>query len=198
MQHSVDKLCQLNLAGCVVAIAVQDQQAQQLDFIHHDLIHWVHGGAERMDSVLSALDYLRPHAQDTDWVLVHDVARPCIQLEQLHQLLDELKDDDVGGLLAVPVRDTLKQAIDHQVVKTVPRDQLWQCQTPQMFRYGVLLKALEQAKHQHILVTDESNAIELLNLPIKLVTGRADNIKITYPEDLDLATLILQRQQASS
>lgn len=199
MQHSVDKLCQLNLAGCVVAIAAQDDQAQQLSFNHPSLLHWVHGGAERMDSVLAALHYLRPYTQDSDWILVHDVARPCIQLEQLQQLIDQLKDDDVGGLLAVPVRDTLKQAAlnqsqSHQVIKTVSREQLWQCQTPQMFRFSVLLKALEHAKQQHILVTDESNAIELLNLPIKLVVGRADNIKITYPEDLQLATAILQNQ----
>jgi 2-C-methyl-D-erythritol 4-phosphate cytidylyltransferase len=199
MQHSVDTLCQLELSGCVVAISAQDDRAQQLSFNHQAMIHWVKGGAERMDSVLAALDYLRPLAQDDDWVLVHDVARPCIRREQLNQLLHELNDNPVGGLLAVPVRDTLKQAVikpnnTQQVVKTVPRDQLWQCQTPQMFRFGILLKALEMAKQQQILVTDEANAIELLNLPITLVHGRADNIKITYPEDLALATAILQSQ----
>lgn len=203
MQHSVDKLCQLDLKGCVVAIAAHDDQAQHLSFTQPSMMHWVNGGAERMDSVLAALNYLRPNANDQDWVLVHDVARPCIQLAQLQQLIEQLKEDMVGGLLAVPVRDTLKQAVldqnkTHQVVKTVSRDQLWQCQTPQMFRFGILLKALEYAKKQQLLVTDEASAVELLNLPVKLIAGRADNIKITYPEDLDLAIAILQCQLADS
>lgn len=195
MQHSVDRLCELPLAGCVIALARDDRRAEQLVFNQPEKLHWVEGGAERMDSVLSALRYLKPFADEQDWVLVHDVARPCIQLEQLQALIEQLKHHPSGGLLAVPVRDTLKLATDQQVVKTVPRDHLWQCQTPQMFRYGILCQALESVKDQEMLVTDEAGAVELFGQPVQLVAGRADNIKITYPEDLALATAIIQSQQ---
>lgn len=195
MQHSVNRMCQLPLAGCVLAIRHDDALAKTLHFEQPQLLHWAEGGKERMDSVLSALLYLQDKALADDWVLVHDVARPCIQRAELMRLVTELADDAVGGLLAAPVRDTLKRAVDGVVEKTVSREQLWQCQTPQMFRYGILLKALQQARQQRVLVTDEANAVELLGLPVKVVAGKADNIKITYPEDLALATAIMQMQQ---
>lgn len=192
MQHSVDRICQLDIQGCVVALSDDDTTAKSLKFATPDLVHWVTGGAERMDSVLAALEYLQDFAQDLDWVLVHDVARPCILNSDLQRLIAELADDEVGGLLAVPVRDTLKLASQQQVIKTVPRDHLWQCQTPQMFRFGVLKHAMQQAKANQQLVTDEASAIELLNLNVKLVAGSSSNIKITYPEDLALAAAIMQ------
>lgn len=195
MQHSVERICQLPLAGCVLALHADDQTARSLSFSQPALLHWVIGGGERMDSVLAALHYLAAYADDDDWVLVHDVARPCILATDLQQLLQQLAHEPVGGLLAVPVRDTLKLAQQQQVIKTIPRDQLWQCQTPQMFRFGILLKALEQAKVHQQLVTDEASAIELLDLPVKLVSGSSSNIKITYPEDLALASAILHAQQ---
>lgn len=197
MQHSVNRICQLPLAGCVLAIRQDDTVARTLSFEQPELLHWVAGGKERMDSVLSALHYLQDKAAMDDWVLVHDVARPCIQHTALYKLVTTLADDDVGGLLASPVRDTLKRVVDGTVDRTVSREQLWQCQTPQMFRFGVLLNALQQAQQQQILVTDEANAIELLGLPIKVVPASADNIKITYPEDLALATAIMQMQLAT-
>lgn len=194
MQHSVERLCQLPVAGCVLALHADDQTAKSLSFSQPQLLHWVTGGDERMDSVLAALHYLNAYADSDDWVLVHDVARPCILATDLQRLLQQLAQEPVGGLLAVPVRDTLKLAHQQQVVKTVPRDHLWQCQTPQMFRFGILLKALELAKAQQQLVTDEASAVELLGLPIKLVNGSSSNIKITYPDDLTLAAAILQSQ----
>ncbi len=197
MQHSIDRICQLPLAGCVVAIHTEDQQAKSLIFEKPELLHWVDGGKERMHSVLSALIYLKDFAQPDDWILVHDVARPCIQKTQLDRLVFELSGDAVGGLLAVPVRDTLKHVTNGYVDKTVPRDQLWQCQTPQMFRFSILCDALASAARQDLLVTDEANAMELLGLAIKIVAGKADNIKVTYPEDLALATAIIQMQQHS-
>lgn len=198
MQHSVDRVCQLALAGCVLAIRQDDHVAQSLHFKRPELLHWVAGGKERMDSVLAALHYLQDKAQADDWVLVHDVARPCIQQAELNRLLTELAGDAVGGLLAVPVRDTLKRVVGTLVEQTVSREMLWQCQTPQMFRFGVLLQALQQAQRQQVLVTDEANAVELYGLPVKIVTGKADNIKITYPEDLALATAIMQMQLSIS
>ncbi len=195
MQHSVDRICQLAIQGCVVALNQHDNIAKTLEFAKPQLLHWVTGGAERMDSVLAALEYLANYASDTDWILVHDVARPCILQTDLQRLIGELAHDEVGGLLAVPVRDTLKLAKQNQVVKTVSRDDLWQCQTPQMFRFGLLKRALQQAKAQQQLVTDEAGAIEQLNLKVKLVAGSSSNIKITYPEDLNLAAAIMQAEQ---
>lgn len=197
MQHSVDRICQLDLQGCVIALSPNDQTANALQFEKPDLLHWVTGGAERMDSVLSALEYLQDFVNESDWVLVHDVARPCILNSDLQRLTTELADDAVGGLLAVPVRDTLKLAKQQQVLQTVSRDNLWQCQTPQMFRFGILIQALREAKANKKLVTDEASAIELLNLTVKLIAGSSSNIKITYPEDLALAAAIMQAEGVS-
>ncbi|MGV7235685.1 MAG: 2-C-methyl-D-erythritol 4-phosphate cytidylyltransferase, partial [Nitrosomonadaceae bacterium] len=129
-----------------------------------------------------------------DWVLVHDAARPCLSGELLKKLLDELADDVVGGLLAVPLTDTLKRSgANDRVKKTESRKDLWQAQTPQMFRYKLLMDAL--CKPDSITMTDDASAVEALGLYPKLVLGDVRNIKITYPKDLNLAELILQAQQ---
>jgi 2-C-methyl-D-erythritol 4-phosphate cytidylyltransferase len=127
-------------------------------------------------------------------VLVHDVARPCIASASLIKLHETLVDDAVGGILAIPVRDTLKKAQGGQVVTTVSRDQLWQAQTPQMFRFGLLRDALMTAKNKNLQVTDEASAMELAGFSVKLVEGRLDNIKVTYADDLALAEAILLSQ----
>ena len=147
------------------------------------------GGATRADSVSNGLRAASMVAADDDWILVHDAARPCLGDGMLESLLSELADDTVGGILAVPVADTLKRAGDGQrVVATEPRDGLWQAQTPQMFRYGVLCEALEKTG----AVTDEAGAIEALGLRPKLVRGDSTNLKVTYPADLALAAMILR------
>ena len=147
------------------------------------------GGATRAESVANGLAAAETAAADDDWVLVHDAARPCLSQAVLAALCDQLADDPVGGLLAVPVADTLKRAgADQRVVATEPRDALWQAQTPQMFRYGVLLRALAD----HPGVTDEAGAIEAAGLKPKLVCADTTNLKVTYPADLRLAELILQ------
>lgn len=147
------------------------------------------GGATRAQSVANGLAAAQTAAADEDWMLVHDAARPCISQAMLAALCDELADDPVGGLLAVPVADTLKRADGEQrVAATEARDGLWQAQTPQMFRYGVLRRALARQDG----VTDEAGAIEALGLRPKLVRGDASNLKVTYPADLRLAELILQ------
>ena len=149
------------------------------------------GGETRAASVFNGLLAARDAIASSDWVLVHDAARPCLGVAELERLMTELAGDETGGLLAVPVADTLKRANrERQVVQTEPRDNLWQAQTPQMFRYRVLLQALRAA--DHAVATDEARAIENLGLKPRLVMGDARNIKVTYPEDLALAELILK------
>ena len=144
------------------------------------------GGATRAESVLSGL--LAAELEPDDWVLVHDAARPCLTLDHLHKLINELRDDAVGGLLAVPVADTLKRAdAAGRVLRTESREQLWQAQTPQMFRAGLLARALQQDKE----VTDDASAIEALGYQPKLVACEPTNFKVTYPQDLLLAELLL-------
>ncbi len=140
------------------------------------------GGATRAQSVLNGLAAIDADAED--WVLVHDAARPCITPMMIDGLIAALKDDAVGGLLALPVPDTVKRANDDgRVAATISREGLWLAQTPQMFRYGVLREALQRYPD----VTDEASAIERMGLKPKLVTGDARNIKVTYPADFALA-----------
>lgn len=146
------------------------------------------GGQTRAESVLNGL--LASELELEDWVLVHDAARPCLSTQQLTHLLDELRDDDVGGLLAVPVADTLKRADGMQrVAHTESRAGLWQAQTPQMFRTGLLVQALETAPN----VTDDASAVEALGFSPKLVSSDTSNFKVTYPQDMQLAELLLQQ-----
>lgn len=154
------------------------------------------GGAERVDSVINALDAIAPEAAEDDLVLVHDVARPCVSVDDLMRLLDVIADDPVGGLLAVPVADTMKRDDGAGRVKgTESRDGLWHALTPQGFRYGLLREALETAGAQGLAVTDEASAVEAAGFSPRLISGRRDNLKITHPEDLVLAALILSAQQ---
>lgn len=151
------------------------------------LVH--RGGATRHESVLNGLHAIREQVGDDDWMLVHDAARPGLTNSLIASLVAALRDDAVGGLLALPVVDTLKRAGGEQRVEaTVPRDRLWAAQTPQMFRYALLRHALEQAQH----VTDEASAIEALGLQPKLVEGSPRNFKITLPHDITLAELYLK------
>jgi 2-C-methyl-D-erythritol 4-phosphate cytidylyltransferase len=154
------------------------------------------GGETRAASVFNGLLAARDAIAGGDWVLVHDAARPCLGREELDRLFGELDADETGGLLAVPVADTLKRANrDARVAATEPRDNLWLAQTPQMFRYRLLIEALRAA--DPAVVTDEARAVEGLGLKPRLVMGDTRNIKVTYPEDLALAELILQSRQST-
>lgn len=167
-----------------------------LNFPHHEKLILVTGGERRCDSVLNALSHLQQFADDDDWVLVHDAVRPCLRHEDIDKLIEELADNRVGGLLGVPVRDTLKKVDENgKVIKTVDRENVWQALTPQMFRFGKLLNALQLAvsKDAATIPTDEAAAIELTGEKPMMIQGRHDNIKITYPEDLLLAELILSK-----
>ncbi len=146
-----------------------------------------------MDSVLAGLKKLAARAAASDWVLVHDAARPCLQRVDLDQLTEQLRNDAVGGLLAAPVVDTLKRADGgDRVAQTVSREKLWRALTPQMFRRDVLQQALQSAMTNGVAVTDEAQAVEALGLRPKLIAGDVDNIKITLPEDLFRAERILR------
>lgn len=190
-----DPRCQ----AAMVALAPQDVWWAQLGLAAHAKVHATQGGADRAASVmagLQALATLDVHAND--WVLVHDSARPCITKEDVDALLAIGDAEPVGALLATPVTETIKRATegfthdgDTRVAQTVSREHLWRAQTPQMFKLGQLQQALQQAHEQHLHITDESSAIEALGLQPRLIAGRADNLKITLPEDLALAEQIL-------
>lgn len=146
------------------------------------------GGAERDDSVRAGLDQIRARAAADDWVMVHDVARPCVTAGDIVKLMAMLSDSPVGGLLVAPMVDTVKVVgSDRTVEQTADRTRLWRALTPQVFRFSVLDRALSQAKVQNLVVTDEASAVEALGLRPLAITGRSDNIKVTVPEDLALA-----------
>ena len=146
------------------------------------------GGATRKESVLNGLIAASSAIDLNDWVLVHDAARPCLAKADLARLIDTLINDEVGGILAAPVADTVKRGdADGRIVATEPREGLWLAQTPQMFRHGTLIRAIERAG----AITDEAGAVEALGLKPKLVAGAITNFKVTYPGDLALAQLLL-------
>lgn len=188
------------IAGLVVVIGAEDEwwPAVAMDLAPDKPLWVVEGGAERCHSVLNGLEILRGHAHPKDWVLVHDAARPCLTGEDLDRLLDELAGDPVGGLLAAPVRDTLKQADGAgRVATTVDRSRLWHALTPQMFRLDLLHESLRAALAHGLLVTDEAAALEVAGFCPRLIEGRMDNLKITRPEDLALAEFYLTLRVAA-
>lgn len=147
------------------------------------------GGASRQESVLNGLLAMDGHIADSDWVLVHDAARPGLSVELIDRLIDGLHGDPIGGLLALPVVDTLKRgSAEDRAEATVPRESLWAAQTPQMFRYALLRRALEQCAQ----VTDEAGAVEALGLQPRLIAGSQRNFKITLPGDVALAEYYLK------
>nr|WP_288498876.1 2-C-methyl-D-erythritol 4-phosphate cytidylyltransferase [uncultured Pseudomonas sp.] len=174
------------LRGVVVSLAEDDPFWPSLACARDGRIHTAAGGAERADSVLNALLRLTElGAGEQDWVLVHDAARPNLAQSDLDLLLAELAGDAVGGLLAVPARDTLKRVgSDGRVRETIDRSVIWQAYTPQMFRLGALHQALAEALVSDVAVTDEASAMEWAGHAPRLIEGRADNLKVTRPEDL--------------
>ncbi|MEY4640273.1 MAG: hypothetical protein RLZZ227_267 [Pseudomonadota bacterium] len=202
LQHSLERLGGLpEISHVVVAIAAGDADwsalAQQLPLTLVSKLLVAEGGSERMQSVSNALALLEPFAAADDWVLVHDAVRPCVQASDARKLMQELRQERAGGLLALQVRETLKEGDERGFVqRTVDRSRIWQAATPQMFRFSVLQSALQQALADNRSVTDEAAAVEAAGLPVRLVTGRADNIKVTYPGDLALVAAVLQAQAA--
>ncbi len=185
-----------DISTIVVVLAPDDFWWGELPAGSNDAVTTAIGGDERVHSVLAGLTVLAERAHEQDWVLVHDAARPCLADDDLQRLIARIADDEVGGLLAAPLVDTLKRADGgDRVLATISRDLLWRALTPQIFRYGLLRRALSLAVDNNLAVTDESQAIEALGLRPRLVVGDADNIKVTIPADLQLAEQILQARE---
>lgn len=189
--YTIKALCaSLVIARVWVVLSPEDRFWSQFDWSTlSDKLEVVYvGGATRAESVMSGLSAAAAEATEDDWVLVHDAARPCVSAVLLQRLFETLAEDPVGGILALPVADTLKRAdAEGRIQATEPRDGLWQAQTPQMFRFGLLREALAQAGS----VTDESGAVEAMGYRPKLVRGESTNLKVTFPADLAVAAKIL-------
>lgn len=193
LEHAIDAmLADARIERVLVVVAPDDVRHRA--FALDARVEFVAaGGASRADSVGNGLARLAMGASAEDWVLVHDAARPCLAREELTALIDALIDDAVGGLLAVPIADTIKREDRGRVAATVDRTGLWRAATPQMFRLGVLADALERVQDP-ATITDESSAVERIGHVPRLVPGRASNIKVTRPDDLPLAEAILRLQ----
>ncbi len=194
LEQTLARLLKADVFSAIsVAISKEDPYWPELSCSTHEKIIIASGGKERADSVLSSLKSLKALASVNDWVLVHDAARPCLTHSDIHLLINTLKNDDVGGILALPSHDTLKKVAGVKITQTIDRSIIWKALTPQMFRYGMLKQALEQAKGNPA-ITDEASALEMQGLQPKIVEGRSDNIKITRPEDLALAQFYMEQQ----
>lgn len=181
------------IAGITVAVAADDPYWKRyLPGSWQKPVRVASGGETRAHSVLNALLTLREELQDHDWVLVHDAARPCLHPRDLELLMREVAEDEVGGILATPVADTLKRVDEERRVEsTTVRERLWRAFTPQMFRYRLLMDALQAALAEGEAPGDEAAAVERQRHSVKVVEGRSDNIKITRPDDIALAEAIL-------
>ena len=198
LYHSVKALLASGRIDAVfVVLAPEDEVFRQQDWreFGERIAPLYCGGATRHDSVLNGLVAASSTVQPEDWILVHDAARPCLGQRELGRMLDTLATDDVGGILAVPVTDTIKRADTAETILcTEPRDHLWQAQTPQMFRHGMLLQALSRTAK----LTDEAGAVEALGFKPRLVLGSRANLKVTHAEDLQLAQAILAAQEGEA
>ena len=183
------------IAGIHLALSPEDEFWRSFTLNPESRMHLHYtGGDSRSETVLNTLKVM--NVSDDDWVLVHDAARPGLTNDALNRLLDTLSEDEVGGLLAMPVADTVKKSNEvNDVEKTISRQNLWQAQTPQMFRYANLKQALTEFEG---LPTDEAEAIEALGLSPKLVHGELRNLKVTYPQDLDLLEMIFEKTESKA
>lgn len=204
IEHSCQRLLDNeNITGLVVALGKDDDYWADITLETDKPVIRVDGGAERCHSVLNALaelskmsQQIEHNVQQHDWVLVHDAARPCLRDSDINLLIENLNDHVVGGILALPVRDTMKRQTSVQTIdETVDREGLWQAQTPQMFPLEMLRQAIDDAIKSDFLITDESSAIEYMGLNPLLIEGHEDNIKITRQPDLKLAEMYLKAQR---
>lgn len=197
LEHTLTRLlAEPGLASIVVVVAAGDTRWQSLPVFDNPRVSVVDGGSERSQSVLNGLRALSTTCRANDWVMVHDVARPCVAGADLKNMLNTLYSDDVGGILAVPCSDTIKQVAQGRIETTLDRSRLWQAQTPQMFRYQLLVDAIASGLERGLLLTDEASAVEAAGYDPKVVEGSAANIKITRPEDLALAEYYLQKSES--
>lgn len=197
IDHTIERLLMHpSIDGLYVAISDEDGWWRDTEYAEHPDLVTVGGGVERCHSVFNALEKLRDRAQAEDWVLVHDAARPCVRRADIDHMIRMLGSHDVGGLLGMPVCDTMKRTdATDLVVETVERNHLWHAFTPQMFRFGVLHEAMKDALRAGFMVTDEASAIEWAGHRPLMVESHSDNIKITRPEDLPLAAYYIEHQK---
>jgi 2-C-methyl-D-erythritol 4-phosphate cytidylyltransferase len=176
----------------VIVLKENDSFFKTLPLQAHPKIITATGGNERFHTVLNGLNSLLPFADQNDWILIHDAARPCLQRSDIDKLITVLDNHPTGGILGVSIRDTIKRVIENKISETIDRNELWHAYTPQMFRFGLLHDAITSAleKNQHI--TDDAMAIELMGLQPLMIEGRRDNIKITQQSDLALAEFYLR------
>ena len=195
IEHTIDCfIYREEIEKIIVAISKEDEFWSTLEISDHDKIMTVSGGKERYQSVLNSLKMLSSEAEDDDWVMVHDAARPCLNQSAIDRLIIQLKGHDIGGILAMPCRDTMKRSNDTgEIDETVERQSLWHAQTPQMFKYGKLLLAIQDALKNKAVVTDEAMAVERLGFKPMLVLGHQENIKLTYKDDLESLKAYLDR-----
>lgn len=209
LQHSVARLaCSAYIDQCLLVVAADDNTVQTLDFALP--IHYAIGGAERWQSVQAGVTAIgATGANDSDLVLIHDAARPAVPSHDIDQVIKAAMTEPYGAILATPVADTLKESCTHPELtdksldennlnyyakRTIDRSSIWQAQTPQVFRLGQLKKVLDYVLEHQLTITDEASAFEYLDLPIRLVTGSRQNIKLTYPDDAILLAAILTAQ----
>jgi len=193
LEHSIASLlAHPAINRVIVALSPDDNYFQQLPLAHDSRIITVTGGKQRADSVLAGLQV----AEQAEWVLVHDAARPCLAAEDLQRLLTICHSSRIGGILAAPVRDTMKRSEPGKdaIAHTVEREALWHALTPQLFPLALLRLCLERALNEGAIITDEASALEYCGYHPELVAGRSDNIKVTRPEDLALAAFYLTQQ----
>ena len=195
IEHTIDCfIYREEIEKIIVAVSKEDEFWSTLEISDHDKIMTASGGKERYQSVLNSLKMLSSEAEDDDWVMVHDAARPCLNQSAIDRLIIQLKGHDIGGILAMPCRDTMKRSNDTgEIDETVERQSLWHAQTPQMFKYGKLLLAIQDALKNKAVVTDEAMAVERLGFKPMLVLGHQENIKLTYKDDLESLRLYLDR-----
>lgn len=194
IEHTLDVFIKTpEIHRIIVALHSNDPYWATLDFSHTSKIETTQGGKQRADSVLHALRLIVCDAAPDDWVLVHDAVRPCLTPNVLRYLLTELQESAIGGLLGIPVSDTLKWVDnDNMVTTTVSREHLWCAQTPQMFRFHLLYDALQKVCEEKVAITDDASAIEWLGYQPKMVFGCSKNLKITHPSDLALAQYFIE------
>lgn len=209
LQRSVARLaCSQYIDQCLLVVAADDSMARALNFAMP--VYYTNGGTERWQSVQAGVKAIsKSGADDSDLVVIHDAARPAVPSLDIDQVIEAAMAEPYGAILATPVADTLKvsftaselvqQELDESRVntyakRTIDRSNMWQAQTPQVFRLGQLRKVLNHVSDHQLAITDEASAFEYLNLPIRLVTGSRQNIKLTYPEDAILLAAILNAQ----
>lgn len=199
LEHTLERLLKCGeLEGIIVCLSESDESFKRLEISKHPKVKSIIGGVTRANSVLNGLRFLQAKAHQDDWVLVHDAARPCLRPELISAMIEQLENDAVGGILAIPAKDTLKRANADQIItETIDRTAVWQAQTPQMFRIGLLTDSLTQALQKGFEITDEASALEWAGYSPRLIEGDAANIKITTPEDLSLAEFLLSHKSST-